>query len=91
MKTGRGSGRPTVADGAAQAGVSPITVSRTLRTPDKVSPELREQVMAAVAALGVAAGAHKNGMYGAFPEASNAARRSVCSQGRFSSGRPKWP
>lgn len=54
MRTGRGSGRPTVADVAAQAGVSPITVSRTLRTPEKVSPELREQVMAAVEALGYA-------------------------------------
>lgn len=54
MKTGRGSGRPTVADVAAKAGVSPITVSRTLRTPDKVSPELREQVMDAIEALGYA-------------------------------------
>ena len=52
MRTGRGSGRPTVADVAARAGVSPITVSRALRTPGKVSEELREQVMRAVEALG---------------------------------------
>jgi len=48
----RGSGRPTIADVARHAGVGAITVSRALREPDRVSPELRRQIAAAVAALG---------------------------------------
>ncbi|MGA7203648.1 MAG: LacI family DNA-binding transcriptional regulator [Specibacter sp.] len=42
---------PTMRDVAAHAGVSPMTVSRTLRGDPKVSPELRERVLASVAAL----------------------------------------
>lgn len=41
-----------VEDVAREAGVSPITVSRTLSSPDKVKPETRERVMAAVAKTG---------------------------------------
>jgi LacI family gluconate utilization system Gnt-I transcriptional repressor len=48
----RGSGRPTIADVARCAGVGAITVSRALREPDRVSPELRRQIAAAVEALG---------------------------------------
>jgi LacI family transcriptional regulator, gluconate utilization system Gnt-I transcriptional repressor len=48
----RGGGRPTIADVALRAGVGAITVSRTLREPERVSPGLRSQVAAAVAELG---------------------------------------
>jgi LacI family gluconate utilization system Gnt-I transcriptional repressor len=48
----RGGGRPTIADVALRAGVGAITVSRALREPERVSPELRRQVAAAVAELG---------------------------------------
>jgi LacI family gluconate utilization system Gnt-I transcriptional repressor len=48
----RGAGRPTIADVARLAGVSPITASRALREPQKVSEELRGNVAAAVEALG---------------------------------------
>jgi LacI family gluconate utilization system Gnt-I transcriptional repressor len=41
-----------MADVAARAGVSAITVSRALRTPDKVSPEVRARIDAAVRSLG---------------------------------------
>jgi LacI family transcriptional regulator, gluconate utilization system Gnt-I transcriptional repressor len=41
-----------VEDVAREAAVSPITVSRTLRTPDKVSPETRDRVLKAVARSG---------------------------------------
>ncbi len=41
-----------VEDVALAAGVSPITVSRVLRTPDKVRPKTRERVLEAVAASG---------------------------------------
>jgi LacI family gluconate utilization system Gnt-I transcriptional repressor len=39
-------------DVAARAGVSPMTVSRALKTPEKVAPETRAKVQAAVADLG---------------------------------------
>ncbi len=42
----------TLSDVARHAGVSAITASRTLRTPDIVSPETRAKVRAAVEALG---------------------------------------
>ena len=48
----RGGGRPTIADVALRAGVGAITVSRALREPGRVSPELRRLVAAAVAELG---------------------------------------
>lgn len=48
----RGGGRPTIADVARLAGVGAITVSRALREPERVSPELRSQIEAAVASLG---------------------------------------
>ena len=39
-------------DVAARAGVSPMTVSRALKTPEKVAPGTRAKVQAAIAALG---------------------------------------
>jgi LacI family gluconate utilization system Gnt-I transcriptional repressor len=48
----RGGGRPTIADVAAKAGVSAITVSRALREPERVSPDLRRQIRLAVDELG---------------------------------------
>ena len=47
----RRSGRPTIADVAARAGVGAITVSRALREPSKVSPELRRNIEQAVSDL----------------------------------------
>lgn len=51
MRTRKGAGRPTIADVAALAGVSSITVSRALRDPQRVSPQLREKIEQAVRAL----------------------------------------
>ncbi|MBX9459578.1 MAG: LacI family DNA-binding transcriptional regulator [Rhizobium sp.] len=51
-KSRRASGRPTLSDVADLAGVGSITVSRALRDPSRVSPELRERIDAAVKALG---------------------------------------
>lgn len=48
----RGGGRPTIADVASKAGVGAITVSRALREPERVSLELRRQIMAVVDELG---------------------------------------
>ncbi|MBZ9670297.1 LacI family DNA-binding transcriptional regulator [Mesorhizobium sp. B2-1-8] len=48
----RGGGRPTLSDVAHKAGVGAITVSRALREPERVSKELRRQIMAAVEELG---------------------------------------
>lgn len=48
----RSSGRPTIADVAKLAGVGAITVSRALREPERVSPELRRQIGEAVRTLG---------------------------------------
>ncbi|EPC00616.1 LacI family transcription regulator [Litchfieldella anticariensis FP35 = DSM 16096] len=48
----RGDNRVTIQDVAKQAGVAPITVSRVLNTPEKVSVKLRERVDHAVQALG---------------------------------------
>lgn len=41
-----------LSDVAARVGVSAITVSRALRTPEKVSPQLRKEIARAVAELG---------------------------------------
>lgn len=51
MARARASGRPTIADVAERAGVAAITVSRALRSPDKVSPRLRETIDHAVREL----------------------------------------
>ena len=51
-KSRRASGRPTLSDVADLAGVGSITVSRALRDPSRVSPELRERIDAAVNTLG---------------------------------------
>lgn len=45
-------GNPTLAEVAARAGVSPITVSRVLRLPGMVAQPTRERVEAAMRALG---------------------------------------
>lgn len=52
MVTGFGSTPVTVRDVAAHAGVSPMTVSRTLAGGKNVRPELQERVWVSVAALG---------------------------------------
>jgi LacI family gluconate utilization system Gnt-I transcriptional repressor len=51
MAKKRSSARPTLADVAKRAGVSAITVSRALRSPQQVSPELRKIIDEAVAEL----------------------------------------
>ncbi|MFD2261256.1 LacI family DNA-binding transcriptional regulator [Lacibacterium aquatile] len=48
----RGAGRVTLADVASAAGVSSITVSRVLNDPGKVSADLRDRIVAAIAELG---------------------------------------
>jgi LacI family gluconate utilization system Gnt-I transcriptional repressor len=51
--SGKGADRSVrVEDVAREAGVSPITVSRALRTPDLVRPETRQRVAEAVAKTG---------------------------------------
>lgn len=45
-------GRATMADVARAAGTSPITVSRALRSPEKVGEELRERIAEACRRLG---------------------------------------
>lgn len=49
--SGRASGRVTLADVAARAGVATMTASRAIHAPDKVSEALRLRVQAAVAEL----------------------------------------
>lgn len=51
-RTRRGSGGLTLADVARIAGVSPITVSRALNTPEQVAPETLSRVAEAVARTG---------------------------------------
>jgi LacI family gluconate utilization system Gnt-I transcriptional repressor len=51
-KSRRATGRVTLAEVAADAGVSPITASRALRGERAVDPQLVEQVQAAAARLG---------------------------------------
>ncbi len=48
----RNSGKPTLADVASAAGVSPITASRALRKPGMVSPALRERIDRVIAEIG---------------------------------------
>jgi len=45
-------GRPTIHDVAAAVGVSAITVSRALRSPELVSPAVRQKIAVAVERLG---------------------------------------
>ncbi|MDP9842528.1 LacI family DNA-binding transcriptional regulator [Streptosporangium lutulentum] len=53
FEDGRARTRPAVLDDvAALAGVSAMTVSRALNTPDRVRPETRARVLAAVSELG---------------------------------------
>ncbi|WP_413734044.1 LacI family DNA-binding transcriptional regulator [Sodalis sp. RH21] len=52
VKQRRNTGKSTLADVAAMAGVSTMTASRALREPEKVSPKLREKIEAAVSELG---------------------------------------
>ena len=49
-----GNGQVRIEDVALRAGVAPITVSRALRTPDKVSQEARQRIEQAIAAVGLA-------------------------------------
>ncbi|MFZ5880743.1 MAG: LacI family DNA-binding transcriptional regulator, partial [Chloroflexota bacterium] len=44
--------QPTIYDVAERAGVSITTVSRMLNAPDKVNPETRERILAAIDDLG---------------------------------------
>jgi len=50
-KSRRGHGRPTLHDVAEVAGVTRITVSRFLRSPEKLAPETAERVRQAVEAV----------------------------------------
>ncbi|MFC3493804.1 LacI family DNA-binding transcriptional regulator [Glycomyces rhizosphaerae] len=52
MSTSRGARQPTIKEVAILAGVSPMTVSRTLAGGVNVRPDLQERVMAAVRELG---------------------------------------
>jgi len=51
-RTRRGSGAVTLHEVAQKAGVAPITASRALNSPDKVSPEVLQRVTEAVQTLG---------------------------------------
>ncbi|MGK3143987.1 LacI family DNA-binding transcriptional regulator [Pantoea sp. C2G6] len=51
-KRRRSTGKSTLADVARLVGVSTMTASRALRMPEKVSPDIREKIDAAVAELG---------------------------------------
>jgi LacI family gluconate utilization system Gnt-I transcriptional repressor len=44
----RSHGRATLADVAAHAGVTPMTVSRMLRQPDRVAPETAQRIRQAI-------------------------------------------
>jgi len=52
MSTSRGARQPTIKEVASRAGVSPMTVSRTLAGGVNVRPDLQARVMAAVRELG---------------------------------------
>ena len=51
-KRRKGTGKITLTEVAEFVGVSAMTVSRALRMPDKVNPELRDRIDAAVSQLG---------------------------------------
>lgn len=52
QKGSRATGRVTIIDVAAEAGVSPMTVSRALKTPALVQEQSRERILAAIDKLG---------------------------------------
>lgn len=52
VKKRKGTGQTTLFDVAKYAGVGAMTVSRALRTPDKVSDKLRQKIQLAVDTLG---------------------------------------
>jgi len=52
MRRPGGNGHATIKDVALRAGVAPVTVSRALRTPDKVSEDTRKRIIAAIEAEG---------------------------------------
>lgn len=58
---------PTIADVAREAGVSPMTVSRTINGEGRVQPETRERVQAAVRKLGYVPNAAARSLAGAQP------------------------
>ena len=51
-RTSRATGRVTIVDVARHVGVSTMTVSRALKTPERVQQELRARITDAIAALG---------------------------------------
>ncbi|MBB3214373.1 LacI family gluconate utilization system Gnt-I transcriptional repressor [Herbaspirillum sp. Sphag1AN] len=51
-RTSRATGRVTIVDVARHVGVSPMTISRALKTPERVQQELRIRITEAIAALG---------------------------------------
>ncbi len=51
-KRRKGTGKITLTEVAEFVGVSAMTVSRALRMPEKVNPELRDRIDAAVSQLG---------------------------------------
>ena len=51
-KTSRSGSGTTMAEVAALAGVTKMTVSRVLRHPEKVNPDTRKRVTTAMAELG---------------------------------------
>jgi LacI family gluconate utilization system Gnt-I transcriptional repressor len=80
IQKSRASGRVTLADVAALAGVATMTASRAISQPDMVSPALRTRVEQAVAQLGYVpngaaralASAHSNVIVVLVPSLSNA-------------------
>lgn len=52
QKGSRATGRVTIVDVAAEAGVSPMTVSRALKAPALVQEQSRERILAAIDKLG---------------------------------------
>ena len=53
---------PRIEDVARKAGVSPITVSRALRTPDMVSPKTRDRILQVVEATGYWSNPHASAL-----------------------------
>src|SRR3546814_8961854 len=79
----RKKGRTTIADVAARAGVSPITVSRALREPARVSEPLRRRIDAAVGALSYVPDQHARALA--------SARTNVVGAAQMQNQRGRWP